>query len=482
MAYPSEERLKNLEEKVGSLEEQQYHAHPFDESVFSGVIYDWKGDTSHAYLVVKRNTPDITDAGDPRYDMGAHDWFSNISDDTRYDKVYVRNCPATLQDLKVRFDRGDTVSYWTENGDDDDSNKMRGTFITDDSHKWFWAKVFPNSSTPGYGFIAAYWNVDHWTLTDISGNCANSQDVFSTHGKLQTSILTKVHSKWVSTDQTIKYYFDASSAAVSLLKINSAASGGGCYYVTIMAGTASVDSFSSSAEAMPYGMTTGANAFYVNTDENGQDTHLLKVDGTAYVLGLVTGMTISNGNLPVYMSESTIGATASPVTLDGASGTYNADTKNWARYHSTSGDNLGGVPFTLKDYTRLFLKETLPTVTLKGFSRDLTQDAAGRWRNVSAETSHDVMKLPKFDTDDDCVLITQDNHTLLTEGWAFSTASNQWVRICMNELDVVVGVFWDSSVGKLYYKKVTLYGLFGYSTTPTNVDVVTADPCPPPSE
>ena len=243
MAFPSEERLKNLIERVNDLEAQVYSAHPYIDTTFTGVVYDWghsgSGGTGTNYRQVIPYPPTVNSAGDLSFPDGT--FFTQSGH--RYDKVYPINCPNTLQDLKIRFDKGAVISYWTYSGTDDDTDKIRGTFITQ-AKEYFVAKVYPKTSGAGgplifnYGFTAVYWSGTAWMTTDISGDCLNMNEVYNTagnkcgtglvinsDGSIQLSdgtssdcntckivpvgpTLARVFPKWNSADNTFKYYFE----------------------------------------------------------------------------------------------------------------------------------------------------------------------------------------------------------------------------------------------------------------------------------
>lgn len=83
------------------------------------------------------------------------------------------------------------------------------------------------------------------------------------------------------------YVFYWSPPPDVLVRIDSNETGGGCYSGTIFSGVMSADG--SANFTLPQGLSAGQSCLVENLDEQGQPTHWLTADGTAYAEGVYAG-------------------------------------------------------------------------------------------------------------------------------------------------------------------------------------------------
>lgn len=158
MPYPSTERLKNLEEQVRNLEEQQNSGHPYEPGAFHGVVLKTVllGNVGSmgcgslgGYIVVCPFPPlDVFDEGSIQFDDSAKNPLDGIDDSTSLVRVYSLNCAPIL--LGLFFKPGDIISYRHYNGTaevvgsrgaEENVDLVYGSFVTEVSPWEFYATV-----------------------------------------------------------------------------------------------------------------------------------------------------------------------------------------------------------------------------------------------------------------------------------------------------------------------------------------------------
>jgi hypothetical protein len=117
MAYPIEERLKNLEAVVEDLRDSHYYAHPIEDTTFEGIITDI--DVSVGFLTVQDVSPTADAAGNLTFPT---------TGSGKKNKVYVAN--VTVANLTKYYQVNDIVAYWCVSGKGPHADEIRGTYVT----------------------------------------------------------------------------------------------------------------------------------------------------------------------------------------------------------------------------------------------------------------------------------------------------------------------------------------------------------------
>lgn len=158
MPFPTTQRLKNLEQTVSNLEEQQNNGHPLDAGVFHGLVLKTvlAGNTTSSgcgslggYIVVVPFPPlEVFDEGHLDFDSHTDNPLDGVTDATSLVRVYSLNCPPIL--LGLFFKPGDVIEYWHYNGtgeqigsrgDEENPDLVFGSFVTRVSPWEFYATV-----------------------------------------------------------------------------------------------------------------------------------------------------------------------------------------------------------------------------------------------------------------------------------------------------------------------------------------------------
>jgi hypothetical protein len=272
-----------------------------------------------------------------------------------------------------------------------------------------------------------------------------------------------------ATESAYRYVFavpGVSSVTVKLDDAGTTGLGGGVYAGFIVIGSIPSTVDPNDNEAMPMGMTVSSLlCYYVNTDEDGQNTHLLNT--SSFVHGTARGF--SAGGLPIIVGESVNEEVSTNLSelLDGSASDYTADAANWRRtVKGTVSPNFGGIPFKLTTPTRIDVRNSLSgspptagTIEINQFKRLLTVGACGRFFKVDAEAKSLLLALPDFDLTTAPVAYSHTQHTRV---WGYDKDTNKWVRLTAGEV-TLGSVRVNGTTGNLQRNAVTLHGIFDYS-------------------
>jgi hypothetical protein len=187
------------------------------------------------------------------------------------------------------------------------------------------------------------------------------------------------------------YVFYWSPPADVLVRIDSNEEGGGCYGGTIFSGVMSADG--SANFSPPQGLSAGQSCLVENLDEQGQPTHWLTADGSAYADGVYVGTSTEETPRPIVRVQRGRYRTADPLVIGSSSAKttpLEPDTTNWQRSQTTGGGVSGDTPIEVWCVTSVGYDPTASTPQLLAFVRPFVYAADGRLDSVGDEVSYVV--------------------------------------------------------------------------------------------
>ncbi len=196
------------------------------------------------------------------------------------------------------------------------------------------------------------------------------------------------------------YVFYWSPPPDVLVRIDSNETGGGCYSGTIFSGVMSADG--SANFTLPQGLSAGQSCLVENLDEQGQPTHWLTADGTAYAEGVYAGKSTEETPRPLVRVQRGRYRTADPQTIGSSSAKstpLEPDDASWQRSQTTSGTAYGDTPIEVWCVTSVAYDPTAATPQLLAYVRPFIYAADGRLDSVGAESSY-VVDQPDTDCGD----------------------------------------------------------------------------------
>jgi hypothetical protein len=203
-----------------------------------------------------------------------------------------------------------------------------------------------------------------------------------------------------STPSAPLYVFYWSPPANVLVRVDSNAEGGGCYSGTIFSGVMSADG--TGDFTLPQGLSAGQGCLVENLDEQGQPTHWLTADGSAYAEGVYAGTSTESTPRPIIRVQRGRYRTGDPQAIGSASAKatpLEADTASWQRSQTAGGDAFGDTPIVAWCVTSVAYDPTAATPQLLAYVRPFTYAADGRLDSVGAESSY-VVDQPDTDCGD----------------------------------------------------------------------------------
>jgi hypothetical protein len=196
------------------------------------------------------------------------------------------------------------------------------------------------------------------------------------------------------------YVFYWSPPADVLVRIDSNAAGGGCYGGTVFSGVMSADGTSNFA--LPQGLSAGQSCLVENLDEQGQPTHWLTADGSAYAEGVYAGTSTEETPRPIVRVQRGVYRTDDPQPIGSSSAKstpLESDGATWKRSQTTAGTDYGDTPIQVWCVTAVGYDPTASTPQLLAYVRPFVYAADGRLDSVGAESSY-VVDEPDTDCGD----------------------------------------------------------------------------------
>ena len=187
------------------------------------------------------------------------------------------------------------------------------------------------------------------------------------------------------------FVFYWSAPANVLVRIDSNAEGGGCYSGTVFSGVMSADG--SENFALPQGLSAGQSCLVENLDEQGQSTHWLTADGSAYAEGVYVGTSTEETPRPIVRVQRGRYRTADPQAIGSSSAKETPlapDTAQWQRSQTTGGGVYGDTPIQVWCVTSVAYDPTASTPQLLAYVRPFVYAADGRLDSVGDEVSYVV--------------------------------------------------------------------------------------------
>jgi hypothetical protein len=247
MPFPTNERLKNLEQIVRGLGPTAYYSHPSRDEVYHGVIVDvvMPSEYTSGYLKVAQSPPlDIPDDGALAFDYHDLNPLDNC-DASFFDRVVPLN--VDQRHLGLYFGKGQKISYWRYNGTGEDADRIHGSYVTFVHDTSFWARIAFDSmitegdvTLPRYGWRAVTIDPTESNVSDrwsdysptYEGWAFNLSDALHGISCICAEQIVKVHrfvnpdATGSSSDDAYQFWFSAGTGGVTFFPVRLTQTGG----------------------------------------------------------------------------------------------------------------------------------------------------------------------------------------------------------------------------------------------------------------